>query len=448
MKLPLALSLFLVFSAPLSFAKEPAEAFLGYPYKNIQWVSHTPTPVGSEMPTDEADDRVREDTGKVDFLGDGKYETIKVIWGGGVSDHSLEIEIYRNGKVFATLRPKGIQPNFKIEDIDGDGKLEVVLWGAVKDPAMSYDISDESRPFEGHSAPHLFTVSIYKLTDTDYQLAKEYTSKKKYDPFCKDQPEASDPVRLADDKPKAWVDYDTNEIVATDPSQITEAQFYDYKQAIIGGFSGSGGFFLGKAEIEWIKKAVAALEAKGIKLKEQYPGETELGYVYADSYFHLNEYKKAIEEYRKIGDSGRVEEVEWYSNNEGINISPEKWTQQSFEGGVAKVVEYPGKIPYDQWAQFEEARAEDAKYLFVSIWKGPIYRYDKANDKHAVIYCSFTKYDRRDSLKWDGKRLLIGLSDNAGQFEFDNSTNSLRKIPNVEKVYKHGDVDEVLRPQG
>jgi len=217
----------------------------------------------------------------------------------------------------------------------------------------------------------------------------------------------------AEDAPKKWIDYDTDKIVATDPSRITEAQFYDYEQAIIGGFSGSGGFFLGKPEIEWLKKAVTILESKGIKLKDQYDGDVELGRVFADSYFHLKDYKKAIEEYRKIGDSGGAEEVEWYLNNEGI------------ENGVVKVVEYPGEIQYGSTG---DQKAEDAKYLFESYFKGPIYRYDKANNKHAVIYAPPTQYDWCDSLKWDGKRLLIDLRDDAGQFEYDNVTNSLRKV--------------------
>ena len=154
----------------------PAEPFLGYQYKNIQWVSYTPTlPAGdkSNPEPDEADYRGQEDVGKVDLFGDGKYETIKAIWGVGISDHSLKVEVYKDNKMFSSLRPKGIQPNFKIEDVDGDGKLEIILWGAVADPGMSQDISDESKPFEGHSEPHLFTVSIYKLTNVGYQLAKE-----------------------------------------------------------------------------------------------------------------------------------------------------------------------------------------------------------------------------------------------------------------------------------
>jgi len=169
-------------------AASKVRPLLGYTYKNIKWVSHTPTSVPGGDPTEgEADFRGQIDTGLTDLNGDGKKETIKVIWGVGVSDHSLTIELYKDNKKFATLKPKSIQPNFKVEDIDKDGKLEVVLWGAVNDPNMS-QVDDGSKPFEGHSDLHLFKVDIYKLDKDKYSLQKSYVSKQKYEPFCEEQP--------------------------------------------------------------------------------------------------------------------------------------------------------------------------------------------------------------------------------------------------------------------
>lgn len=165
------------------------QTFWGYYYKNIEWVSHTPEPIIDNSYGGEADYRGQIDIGNVDLDGDSKNETIKVIWGTGVSDHSLTIEVYKGSKKIATLQPKGIQPNFNVEDIDGDGKLEIVLWGAVADSKKSQDLSDESKPFEGHSSLHLFKVRIYKLGRGKYKLSKEYTSRKKYEPFCEEQPE-------------------------------------------------------------------------------------------------------------------------------------------------------------------------------------------------------------------------------------------------------------------
>lgn len=170
-------------------AASKAQPLLGYTYKNIKWVSHRPTSVpGGDPGEGEADFRGQVDVGLVDLNGDGKKETIKVIWGIGVSDHSLKIELYRDNKKFTTLKPKGIQPNFKVDDIDNDGKLEVVLWGAVADPKMSQLSSDTSKPFEGHSDLHLFKVDIYKLDKDKYSLQKSYVSKHKYEPFYEEQP--------------------------------------------------------------------------------------------------------------------------------------------------------------------------------------------------------------------------------------------------------------------
>jgi hypothetical protein len=170
----------------------PSHPLFGYNYKNIRWIDHIPyLPEGMEddvIYPGEADYRGQIDIGYVDLDSDGSQETIKAIWGHGVSNRSLAIELYKDDNKIATLRPKGIQPNFKVEDIDGDGIMEIVLWGAVSDPNMSQLISDTSKPFEGHSSPHFFVVSTYKLEGDEYRLVEEYTSKDKYEPFSMEQP--------------------------------------------------------------------------------------------------------------------------------------------------------------------------------------------------------------------------------------------------------------------
>ena len=107
-----------------------------------------------------------------------------------------------------------------------------------------------------------------------------------------------------------------------------------------------------------------------------------------------------------------AEDAEWFLNNGEI------------KNGIVKIKEYSGKNPSN--GTTESAVVEDEQYLFVSYFKGSVYRYDKTNDKHAVIYAPEFQYDWVDSLKWDGQRLTIGLRDNAGVFEFENATNILR----------------------
>ena len=182
------------FDDMLGHGPNKTQPFWGNHYKNIEWIAHTPNPVvpDAEPSGGEADYRGQIDIGLVDLQGDGKKETIKVIWGPGVSDHSLTIELYRDSDIkelISRLEPDGIQPNFKVEDIDNDGKLEIVLWGAVANPKMSQDLSDTSKPFEGHSDQHLFKVDVYKLDKDKYNLQRSYVSKQKYEPFCEEQPE-------------------------------------------------------------------------------------------------------------------------------------------------------------------------------------------------------------------------------------------------------------------
>ena len=76
------------------------------------------------------------------------------------------------------------------------------------------------------------------------------------------------------------VDFD--KILATNPDTLTPEQFYQYESAVISGFSGSGGNFLGEPEIAWLRAAEKSFNARGIKLKD----ERNRGRVIANSYFN------------------------------------------------------------------------------------------------------------------------------------------------------------------
>ncbi len=176
-----------------------SQPFMGE-HKNIKWVSHTPDSLKDPReekaleesvtgPDAEADGRGQVDVGKMDLDGDGKDETIKVIWYGGVSDHGLAIEVYKDNKLIATLRNElGIQSNYKIEDVDKDGRKEIIIWSGLWDPRMPGEDGVTETTYEGHSAPHRYIVATYKLIRGQYYLWDIYTTKKKYEPFCEEQP--------------------------------------------------------------------------------------------------------------------------------------------------------------------------------------------------------------------------------------------------------------------
>lgn len=189
--------------------------------------------------------------------------------------------------------------------------------------------------------------------------------------------------------------------LANDPNTISEKQFYQYEHEIISGSSGSGGYFLDEPDIDWLKKAEYAFKAKGVKLKDKYPRH----FVIAYSYFNMQKYDKALKEFRNIKDQEGVELVEWFISNGGI------------KNGLVKIKEYPGKIP---WDSSEITKVEDKNYLFISYFKGPVYRYDKKSKKHAIIYAPEDEYDWCDALASDGRNLVIKLRDDAGIFVFDN----------------------------
>ncbi len=170
----------------LAHQPSPSQSFWGYQYKNIKWINHTPVPAAA--PNEPEGGQI--DVGKVDSYGDGKEETVKVTWGGGVSDHSLKIEVVKDEKIISTLQNQfGIQPNFKIEDVDGDGRKEIVIWSGLWDPRLPGEDGVTEATSEGHSEPHRYVVATYKLIRDEYSLWSIYTTRKKYGPFCKDQPD-------------------------------------------------------------------------------------------------------------------------------------------------------------------------------------------------------------------------------------------------------------------
>jgi hypothetical protein len=169
-----------------------AQPFMG-DHKNIKWISHTPDTVPDAStyygPNAEADDRGQVDEGKMDLDGDKKAETLKAIWGPGVSDHSLKIEVYKDDKKIDEIKPvSGIQPNYKIEDVDKDGRQEIIIWGGLWDFRMDGEDGVTEETSEGHSGLHRYVVATYKFMRGEYYLWDVYTTKKKYEPFCEKQP--------------------------------------------------------------------------------------------------------------------------------------------------------------------------------------------------------------------------------------------------------------------
>ncbi|MDP1854236.1 MAG: hypothetical protein Q8L26_08570, partial [Candidatus Omnitrophota bacterium] len=183
-------------------------------------------------------------------------------------------------------------------------------------------------------------------------------------------------------------------------------------QAVIAGFTGSGGHFLGEPEIEWLIKAESAFKARGISIKDEYNRH----FVIADSYFNHEQYEKALEEFKKNKDLVGIELAEWFISSKGI------------KNGIVKIKDYPGRIP---WKSSEITKAEDKNYLFVAYFKGPIYRYDKRKKTHAIIYAPDDKYDWCDALAFDGENLVIKLRNAAGTFIFNNNRQDISQLVGV-----------------
>jgi len=154
------------------FAEDKSPFLNGY-HENIRWTTHTPQPTFGVSAQ-----KGQIDEGKSDVDGDGAEENIKVTWGEGMTDHSLTIEINRNDPEHSSLGAlgpiAGVQPNYKFEDQDADGKLEIIVWGGLWD----YEISGEAE-----DGQHRYVVATYKLFSHGYVLWDVYTTRVKYEPF-------------------------------------------------------------------------------------------------------------------------------------------------------------------------------------------------------------------------------------------------------------------------
>jgi hypothetical protein len=168
-----------------------------YEYKNIEWISHQPYFEGLddeeyrelEMEAiDAVDERGQIDIGRVDFNRDKEYQYIKVMWTAyGGPARGLIIDVYQDENLksrIAIISPQkeGVNPNFKIEDIDGDGVLELITFSGQLDPNMS-NVWDGDTPFQGRFSDMFLLVSIYKFIDGSFSLDYQYVTEHKYQPY-------------------------------------------------------------------------------------------------------------------------------------------------------------------------------------------------------------------------------------------------------------------------
>ncbi len=194
-------------------------------------------------------------------------------------------------------------------------------------------------------------------------------------------------------------------ILSMNPDKLSEKQFYRYEFDIMAGYSGSGGSFLPDKAIEWLKKTELSFENRGIKLKDEYGRHI----AYIDSYYHNCEFEKALHEAEIVNDNTWVELLTWFIENGVLK-------------DIIKIKEFPGRIPFNASVT---ARLEDEHCIFVGFHKGPIYRYDKIKNTHAIIYASYDEYDWPESFEWDGENLYVKLTENS--IIFNNKTNCLNK---------------------
>ncbi|MCP4649609.1 MAG: hypothetical protein GY853_05960 [PVC group bacterium] len=201
-------------------------------------------------------------------------------------------------------------------------------------------------------------------------------------------------------------------VMSLDISILTPQQFYELEGSIISLYSGSGGYFLDQDQSEWVERVVDSFKARGIKIEDPH----QRSFVIAWSYFNNGEYQKAMQGFKKIKEQGGFELSEWRMKNKGV------------KNGKIKITEYLGKIPCES-TELDEI--ENDRYLIASYFRGPVYRYDKVKDRHAIVYMPDNSYDWCEDLKFKDGKLFIKLRDTGEpgeKFIFDNTTHKISKL--------------------
>lgn len=215
-----------------------------------------------------------------------------------------------------------------------------------------------------------------------------------------------------------------------DPTNISVEGFLATVEEIEQGYSGSGGYFLGEEEIEWILKAEASLWSRGMEV----PGAAKRLRMIGDSYMYMGgmseadffgkfdpirrreHYRKALEFFTRTQDFCRAEEALWLL--EHADLTPPYHVRGQ---------EFPGAIPC---TSSETARLETPRYTFIAFFKGPLYRYDKQRNAHAIIFKDPVDYNYTRTLAWKDPYLEF-KTEKGKQYRFNVETSYLELLPGI-----------------
>ena len=190
-----------------------------------------------------------------------------------------------------------------------------------------------------------------------------------------------------------------------DPTSASAIEARVYFDRIVSASSGSGGYFLGAQEIAWLERLDDSLTARHIDGTGVQQMRREMHSAFADSYFHEDRLEKALTEYSRARDQYGIEDIVWRLRN------------RRGPSARVQITEYAGPVPEGGAIA---ATAENKRFKFIAYFKGPVFRYDKASRRHAVLLAPVDHYGWSDSLRLTGRTLRMTFANGSSAINFDN----------------------------
>lgn len=185
---------------------------------------------------------------------------------------------------------------------------------------------------------------------------------------------------------------------------LAKDKYLECESLILRGFSGSGGYFLTTAAMDWIREGRSALKGRGVKL----PDDARIHSVFGNSYYNAENYEKALEEFRLARDGYGQQTAQWMILNAAVASSGGKVTP-------VKALQDPTKTDTTRTC---DLKAGNVRYL--GFFKGGVYSYEKGLG--TLLYLPPNEYDWPVDLKLDGSVLTAKLrNDDVVKYNIDSN---------------------------
>ena len=145
--------------------------------------------------------------------------------------------------------------------------------------------------------------------------------------------------------------------------------------------------------------------------------------------------RQKIDELVLFNKEGKAQDTEWQQMTEEqrYNREVQNWWRNNgvgFYKGQPELEEFEGKIPESGGSV--ACSLDDGEFEWLSYFKGALFRYNKSNNTHSVVYIPESAYDWVSFMVSGKKYLWLNTKKDNGLLVFNKETEALEVIPVTE----------------